>query len=376
MGASAPRKRSHTAMTAPEPDRPDAPTATHIGVDVGADAPTATHIGVDVGATKTAVAAGTADGRLLAKRVVPTVLRDPAALADAVADAIAELRAAVAIAPDAPIGIGVCGGVGRDGLVAGPIALGWSGRVDFAGLVAERTGARTAIDNDVNAGAIAEHRWGAGRGVDDFVYLAIGTGIGAGLFLGGALHRGARHLAGEIGHLSVDVDGEACACGNRGCLEATCGGKAAAERVAERLRLDPGLASVLRAVQAARGGLTARDLFDTAAAGDAFARAEVVRMARHLAAAIVGVVNLLDVARVIVGGGQAQHAVVLPTLRAALRDWRPYLDRGDDWLVPAGLGEDAGVAGALALAVEADAALRAPGAAAPPAAATEGGVPM
>lgn len=312
-----------------------------------------TFVGVDVGATKTAVAIGNAGGHLCARRVVATVLRDPERLADLVAATIADLRGDAGTEPIAGVGIGICGGVDRDGLVHGPIALGWSGRVDFARLVAERVGVTAAIDNDVNAGAVAEHRWGAGRGCDDFVYLALGTGIGAGLILRGELYRGARHLAGEIGHLSVDVDGVTCACGNRGCIEASCGGKAAAERLGERLRHDDGVATSLRAVLTEQGHVTTRDLFDHARDGDGFARAEVARMGRHLAAAIVDVVNLLDVERVVVGGGQVQNGVLLPAVHRALGDIRPYLDRGPDLVVPAGLGEDAGVAGALGIAIEA-----------------------
>jgi glucokinase len=314
------------------------------------------YVGVDVGATKTAVGIGTHEGRLLAKRVVPTVLGDPDAQADLVAATIAGLRWEVP-PTDGPtaIGIGICGGVERDGMVHGPIALGWPDPVDFAALVEARTGVRATIDNDVTAGAIAEHRWGAGRGIDDFMYLAIGTGIGAGLVLNGRLYRGARNLAGEIGHLSVDVDGLPCACGNRGCIEASCGGKPASDHLSARLAgpdagASPGLQHVLRT----HGMVTTRDLFAHAAVGDAFAQREVERMALHLAAAIVNVVNLLDLDRVVVGGGQVQNRVLLPAIQRALQDWRPYLAHDRDLVVPAGLGEDAGLIGALGVVVEAE----------------------
>lgn len=314
-----------------------------------------TYVGVDVGATKTAVAVGTAGGRLAGKRVLPTLLGDPHGLADAVAATIEELHEDLGTSATSPVGIGICGGVDREGLVHGPIALRWPGRVDFAGLVAERTGAPTNIDNDVNAGAVGEHWWGAGRGVDDFMYLALGTGIGAGLVLGGSLYRGSRNLAGEIGHLSVDIGGVPCACGNRGCIEASCGGKGVAELLTEQLHHDAGTATTLRGTLRASGLVTTRDLFEHAAAGDAFAQREVDRIALHLAAAIVGVVNLLDLSRVVVGGGMVQNGVLLPAIRHALTTTRPYLNRDPDLLVAAGLGEDAGVTGALAIAVEADA---------------------
>jgi glucokinase len=325
--------------------------------------PPPTFVGVDVGATKTAVAIGDASGRLLAKRVVPTVLRDPESEADLVAATIAGLREETGDGPggDLVVGIGICGGVDRDEMVHGPIALGWPGPVDFGALVAARTGALTAIDNDVTAGAVAEQRWGAGRGIDDFMYLAIGTGIGAGLVLNGQLYRGARNLAGEIGHLSVDVHGRPCACGNRGCIEASCGGKPASDYLTERLSgPDAGASAGLQHVLRTHGTVTTRDLFAYAAAGDAYAAREVDRMALHLAAAIVNVVNLLDLARVVVGGGQVQNRVLLPAIQRALQAWPPYLDRGPGLVVPAGLGEDAGVLGALGVGLAAEERLRAP----------------
>ncbi len=311
-----------------------------------------TYVGVDVGATKTALALGDEGGRLRRRRVVPTVLGDPAGLLDVIVCEVEALWRADGI-DRTPIGVGICGGVGLDGRVSGPLALGWSEPVDVAGELARRTGADVHLDNDVNAGAMAEHRWGAGRDVDDFVYLALGTGIGAGLVLRGELYRGVRRLAGEIGHLSVDVHGDPCACGNRGCIEASCGGKPAADLLTARLRgPEAATATSLHEILTARDTLTTRDLFDHAARGDAFARAEVDRMARLLAAAIVDVVNLLDVARVVVGGGQVQNDVLLPAIHRALATWRPYLDRGADWVVRSELGDDAGVAGAVAIAIE------------------------
>jgi glucokinase len=322
----------------------------------GIDAAPSRYVGVDIGATKTAVAIGSADGTLLRQRVAPTVLGEPERLADAVADAMRELAAedGPGEAPGTPIGIGICGGVDRAGLVFGPIALGWRGRIDFAGLIAERTGAPTYVENDVNAGALAEHRWGAGRGADDFMYLSIGTGIGAGLVLRGSLYRGANHLAGELGHMSVDVNGALCACGNRGCVEASCGGKPGGQHLVDRLvGADSAIPTTLRAVLERRGFLTTRDVFEQARDGDAFAEREVERMALHLTAAIVNVVNLLDVERVVVGGGQIENGQLLPAIERRLRSWRPYLERTSELVVPAALGPDAGVVGAIAVAMAA-----------------------
>src|SRR5690606_6883202 len=198
---------NHRRPTAPNEREPQAMNATTPPThEPSASRAAIRYVGVDVGATKTAIALGMADGTLLAKKTMPTIAGAPEALADAIAGVVAKLRSGHANVAVHRVGIGICGGVDRDGMVHGPTPLAWPKRVDFAMLVAERTHLPAAIDNDVNAGARGEHLWGAGRGIDDFLFLALGTGIGAGLVLGGKLYRGARNFAGEIGHLSVDVN--------------------------------------------------------------------------------------------------------------------------------------------------------------------------
>lgn len=102
------------------------------------------------------------------------------------------------------------------------ILPGWYG-LDLPAAASRALGVRVDVDNDANAGALAEQRWGAGRGHDDLVYIKLGHGIGAGLVLGGELHRGATGVAGEFGHMIVDEQGAFCRCGNRGCLETVAG---------------------------------------------------------------------------------------------------------------------------------------------------------
>jgi len=320
-----------------------------------------TYVGVDVGATKTAVALGTKYGEVRASTTFPTPLGDPVTLVDSVLEAAHGLEHA-GMPPPRAFGVGICAGVDTAGRVHGLDALGWGTEVELGGLIAARTGCPVLVDNDANAGALAEQLWGAGRAVDDFVYLALGTGVGAGLVLGGELHRGARGFAGEIGHVTVDLGGPQCACGNRGCLEATCGGKALAAAITKRLVDDPWVSTSLREPLAAHGAVSARDLFAHAAAGDGFAGEEVAGFAQRVAAAIVNVANLLDVPLFVVGGGLGLNPIVVPAIQRELRSTRPFLDPDGLRVVPAVLGGDAAVLGALVLATRAARGSRAEGA--------------
>ena len=141
---------------------------------------------------------------------------------DAALEILRSLQAAAGIA-DAQLvgaGVGVPGPIDRrTGTVGSAVILpGWAG-LPARDTLARRLGLRVQVDNDANLGALAEFSFGAGRGLSDIIYLRIGSGVGAGLVLGGSLHHGAAGLAGEIGHVQVRADGAVCRCGNRGCLE-------------------------------------------------------------------------------------------------------------------------------------------------------------
>lgn len=150
------------------------------------------------------------------------------------------------------IGIGVGGHVdGAGGIVLRSGVLGWDA-VEVAAPVAAATGLPTLVGNDVDALAVAERWFGAGRGIDPFAVVTVGPGIGCGLFLGGGLFTGATGLAGELGHIPVQPDGPPCSCGNRGCLEAVASDAAIVRATAELGGV--GCASIEDALALARGG--------------------------------------------------------------------------------------------------------------------------
>lgn len=175
-----------------------------------------------------------------------------------------------------------------------------------------RFGVPVMVDNDANLGALAEQWWGAGRGASHFTYVKVGTGVGSGHVINGELYRGATGFAGEIGHLSMDPDGEICMCGLRGCLALLVGSPALVKRASE-----------LRAKTAKRsrnGDVTMAGLEEAGLAGDPVALRVTREAAEWLGVAVSGMLNLMDPSVVIVGGGiTALGDHFLGPLREAVR---------------------------------------------------------
>jgi glucokinase len=161
-----------------------------------------------------------------------------------------------------------------------------------------------AFANDVNAALYGEAACGAGRGCGDLVMIALGTGVGGGVMVGGRLVVGVDYGAGEIGHMVLDPQGPRCACGGHGCLEAWAG--SVALLAAARRAAGGGAAELQRALDRAGRGFSTRDLADLALGGDAASRAIFNEAGRRLGQAVGNLINVLNPARVIIGGGVAQ----------------------------------------------------------------------
>jgi glucokinase-like ROK family protein len=160
------------------------------------------------------------------------------------------------------------------------------------------------VDNDANLGALAERWWGAGRDVSDFAYIKVATGVGAGLIVGKEIYRGANGVAGEIGHLAIDPKGEPCVCGLRGCLTTRVGSRALIARANALQGEYPGSSL-------ARLGLTMIAIEDAALAGDPLALRVVEEAAEYLGIAVASMLNLLNPAKVIIGGGLSRLGELL-----------------------------------------------------------------
>lgn len=175
----------------------------------------------------------------------------------------------------------------------------WGGRLDL-GMLRARFQAPVFVDNDANLGALAEHWWGGARQLDDFAYIKVATGIGAGHFVNGRIYRGSSGVAGEMGHVAIDPRGAPCNCGNRGCLQTYIGSQALVARAVALGEQYP--ASLL----AGDGEPTIERIEEAALADDPLALKVVREAAEYLGIAIAGMVNLMNPAAVIVGGGIAR----------------------------------------------------------------------
>lgn len=178
------------------------------------------------------------------------------------------------------------------------------------------------LDNDANAGALGEYRFGAGRKTRSMFYITLSTGIGGGLVLEGRVHHGRDSLAGEIGHIPVSESGVICACGARGCLETFCSGSAIALRGREWAERRPESASrVLKLSGGRKENISAQAVAEAAAAGDSMAIGIIHESARWLARALLMVVRILNPDKIILGGGVARAgSVLLDPVRQSMQD--------------------------------------------------------
>lgn len=312
-------------------------------------------IGIDAGGTK--LLGGVVDEGLVVHHRVHRLWRgaDRQETLEIMLDAVEEIRAA---APDVS---GV--GFGLPALVDWESGASvWSNHLPiddlpFRDLLSERLGLPVVVDNDTNLAALAEHRHGAARGVDDAVMVALGTGIGGGLVIGGRVHRGARGFAGELGHIVVDHDGEDCpgACPGRGCLEVLASGNAMGRAGELAAEAEPD--STLGRRRRAGGEITGALVTELAHGGDDQARRVLAEVGRRLGAGLTGIVNALDPEVVVVGGGAvAAGDLLLEPARevVAERALPPVAEAVR--IVPAHWGEESGMLGAALLAFEDEAA--------------------
>lgn len=310
-------------------------------------------LGLDIGGTKVALAVADRAGRLLARRRRPLEPSGDgrADLARLAAEAGVLLREAGGEGPLVAIGVSAPGPLDPDaGEIGAPPNLpGWV-RVPVRAVLAKALGAPAFLENDANAAALAEWRFGAGRGVDDLVYLTMSTGVGAGVIAGGRLVRGVACAAGEIGHAPVEWGGAPCACGLRGCLEAYVGGAA----WTRRLRALAPDASRAVALAGGRGALTPEHVVAAAREGDAYSCAELARYVEYLARALVTLCFTLAPRRIVLGTipAAAGETLCLAPLRARVHAalW-PALAREIE-ILPSSLGDDRPYLAGVGVALE------------------------
>jgi glucokinase len=241
----------------------------------------------------------------------------------------------------------------KRGIVTTPPNLpGWHD-VPLAKAVGERLGVPAWIENDANAAALAEHRLGAGRGVDNLVLVTLGTGVGGGLILNGRLYHGASGGAGEIGHMQLESEGPVCGCGRRGCLEALASGRALADRALEIVDSEP-RGILARLLRESGGELDAKLLEDAAKVGDASAEAAIRAAGRYLGAGLTNIVNVFNPEVIVVGGSlrKIEDKLYLGLAIEVMKHEAFAQHAADVRVVEAQLGDEAPALGAALIARE------------------------
>ncbi|MGP3637193.1 ROK family protein [Streptomyces sp. 24-1644] len=297
---------------------------------------------LDIGGTKIAGALVDGDGSLLVRAQRPTPARDGAeAVMGAVGDVLSELRASSLWERAGAVGIGSAGPVDASAGTVSPVNVpGWRCFPLVDRVVVATGGLPVVLVGDGVAMTAAEHWLGAARGYDNALCLVVSTGVGGGLVLGGKLHPGPTGNAGHIGHICVDLDGDVCPCGARGCVERIASGPNIARRA-----LDGGW------LPGPDGDSTAAAVAASARAGDPVAIASYERAAQALAAGIAATATLAEIDIAVIGGGVAGAGEVLfAPLRRSLRDYATLSFVQHLTVAPAVMGTDAGLVGAAAAA--------------------------
>jgi glucokinase len=330
-------------------------------------------VGADIGGTKTAILVCEPDGTVRARAVAPTAVGAPDHAATAIAAMVeAAIRDANANPDDvAALGIGVPGRVDREtGTVTLAVNLAWHA-LPLGPRLEAALGIPTVLENDVRAAALGLHRRRLFGPAESLAFLAIGTGISAGVVLDGVLHRGAHGLAGEIGHVVIEPDGIRCACGNRGCFETVAAGPALVSRTlagwaSRRNGHDDGASAWSTGADRDAGDeatrvrhIGAEAIYAAAAAGDPVATDVVDAGGRAIAWGIHLLALAYDVTRIVIGGGvsHAGESFMTPVQRELDR-YRASSPLAAEILLPdlvqlLPAGADAGAWGAVTIAREA-----------------------
>ena len=308
-------------------------------------------IGIDVGGTK--VLGGVVDesGKVLTTARKDTPRQGGSALTQTIADVAKELLAQHSVSS---VGVSAAGFVSSDRktMLATPNIADWNG-VDLDGQLTKLIGLPVVIENDANAAAWGEAKFGAGKNQDHMMMLTVGTGIGGGIVVNGALYRGAYGIAAEFGHMRVVPDGHICGCGARGCFEQYASGNALLRHAREAINASPEVArNLLSRGDGTVAGLTGQAITEAARDGDPVALAAFNTTGQWLGAGIASLSVLLDPACVVIGGGviDAGEILLQPT-RESLERNMPFAGKHPyPKIIAAQLGNEAGLVGVADLA--------------------------
>ena len=311
-------------------------------------------LGIDIGGTKCGVALARADGSIVQRIGESTraAERGPMQVLEQLADHARGLLQTAQAQGLSVRGIGVsCGGPldTKTGVIHSPPNLPNWINVPVKSFFESTLGLPTVVENDANATALAEWRFGAGQGVNNLVFVTMGTGIGGGIIIDGKLYRGTNDLAGEIGHQTILLNGPKCGCGKRGCLEALASGPAIARLARESMRYGR-QKRVLALAGGKPGDITAAHVVAAAQEGDTFARDVLAEAGAYMGIGLANIIQILNPERIVLGT-IAVHAgdLILDPIRTAVREYAWQRSADGCEIVPAALGDRAQDLAAIAL---------------------------
>ena len=313
-------------------------------------------IAIDLGGTKIIAAAVLSTGEIISRKYSLTLADEgPRPIINRLSSAVAEIiaQAKLKTSDVAGIGIAAAGIIDtKEGIVTtSPNLPGWRD-VPLRDIIAERLGLITYLINDASAAALGEHRFGAGRGVDNLIYLTVSTGIGGGIIIDGELYLGADGCAGEIGHMIIETHGPQCNCGKFGCLEALASGSAMTKESVRRLNQGE-KSSIIRLVDGRLESITAETVSLAARKGDSLACDIVARAATYLGIGLANLVNIFNPELIVIGGGVSKMGnMLLAPARKAIREIAFKLPARTARIVRARLGSNAGIIGAAVYVFE------------------------
>ncbi len=313
-------------------------------------------LAIDLGGTKILTAIISNEGQVMAREYCLTLSGEgPQPVIKRILSAIDHILSQINIDLSQldSISIAAAGAIDfKKGLITlSPNLPGWHD-VPLRDIVKEKYKVKTFLINDASAAALGEHHFGVGQGVNNLILLTVGTGIGGGIIINGRLYSGASGSAGEIGHMTIDINGPRCNCGNTGCLEAFASGTAMAKEA--KRRIGKGEKSSLTEIVGGKvEDITAEKVSIAAQGGDSLASEVILKAATYLGIGLANLVNIFNPEMIIIGGGIAKMGdLLLNPARQVVKERAFQLPDQAVQIVPAQLGDDAGVLGAAVFAFQ------------------------
>lgn len=310
------------------------------------------YVGIDLGGTNTKIGILNIDGEIFKSTVIKTLSSEGAErtltrIWEAAKGLAEELN--IDTTNIKGIGIGIPGPVINQSVVAFFANFPWGENVDIKAMMEKISGVETKLDNDVNIIALGEAKYGAARGSKTSVTIALGTGVGGGIYIDGKLISGFMGAGGEIGHMKLVKDGKLCGCGQKGCFEAYASATGMIREATSRLIVNK-QNLLYTMIEGKLDTLEAKDIFDAAKEGDAFSLDLVDYEAEYLAMGIGNILNIINPEKIVLGGGVAMAGdILMIPMKEKLKKYALPVTLKNIEIVQGILGNEAGIKGAVGL---------------------------